>query len=59
MILSLGPVDGIFVQTFNLVYLLDKTKPWFVFGDLNPVFKITGEFSQRIRLESVDGFYLT
>ena len=39
--------------------LLDKTKPWFVFGDLNAAFNITGEFSQRICLERVDGFDLT
>ena len=40
------------------VYLLDKTKTWFGFGDLDPVFKVTGEFSLKIFLEPVDGFHL-
>ena len=54
LILSLGPVDGFFSKPAK-VYLLDKIKPWFGFGD--PFFKVTGEFSLNY-LEPVDGFHL-
>ena len=58
MILLLGPVDGIFSKLAK-VYLLDKIKPWFGFGDLDPIFKVTGVFSLKMWLEPVNGFHLT
>ena len=36
-----------FYSILAKVYLLDKTKPWFGFGDLGPFFKVTGEFSLK------------
>ena len=42
MILSLEPVD-IFLQIAK-VYLLNKTKSWFGFGDLDSFLKVTGGF---------------
>ena len=61
MILLLGPVDGIFFPNLQSlkVYLLDKIKPWFGFGDLDPIFKVTGVFSLKMWLEPVNGFHLT
>ena len=47
MILLLETVDGFFSKLAK-VYLLDKTKPWFGFGGLDPIFKVTGEFSLKI-----------
>ena len=41
MILLLEQVDGFFFQHAK-VYLLDQTKPWFGFGDLDPIFKVAG-----------------
>ena len=50
-------VDEIFSELANIhIYLLDKTKLWVGFGDLDPIFKVTGEFSGKICL---DGFHLT
>ena len=34
-----------FFSKLAKVYLLDKTKLWFGFGDLDPFFKVTGEVS--------------
>ena len=36
-----------------------KTKIRFGFGALDPIFKITEEFSLKVSLEPVDGFQLT
>ena len=58
MMLSLEPVDGIFFSKLAKVYLFDKTKPLFGFGDLDPIFRVTGEFSLKICLEPVNGFLL-
>ena len=46
-----------FLQT-SKVYLCDKTKPLFGIGDLDPIFRVTSEFSLAICLEPVDGFHL-
>ena len=54
MILSIESVDGFFSKLAK-VYLLDKTKPWFRFGD--PFFKVTVELSLKY-LEPVDGVNL-
>ena len=37
---------------------LDKTGPWLGFGDLDPIFRVTGEFSLNICLQPVDVFHL-
>ena len=58
MILSLEPMDG-FLSKLAKVYLFDKTKPLFVICDLDPILKLTNEFSLKLCLEPVDGFYLT
>ena len=48
MILSFEPVDGFFSKLAKVhVYLSDKTKPWFGFGGLDPIFKVTREFSLK------------
>ena len=48
-----------FLSKLAKVYLFDKTKPLFVICDLDPIFKLTNEFSLKLCLEPVDGFYLT
>ena len=40
------------------IYLLGKTKTWLNFGNLEPNFKVTGEFCLNICLEPVHGFHL-
>ena len=40
------------------VYLFDKTKPLFGFCDLDPIFKVTCEFSLKAYIEPVAGFRL-
>ena len=42
--ISLEPVDGFLFSKLVMVYLLDKTKPLFGFGDHAPFFKVTGDF---------------
>ena len=41
------------------VCLFNKTKPLFGFGDLDPIFQTTGEYSLKILIEPMDGFHLT
>ena len=48
-----------FFSRLAKVYLFDKTKPLFGCVDPDPIFRVTGKFSQEICLEPVDGFYLT
>ena len=57
MMLSLEPVDGFFSKLAK-VYLFDKTKPLFGLRGLDPIFKVTGEFSLKICLDQVDAFHL-
>ena len=48
-----------FVFKLAKVYLFDKTKPLFGVDELDPIFKVTGDFSLKICPEPVDGFHLT
>ena len=50
MMLSLEPVGGCFSKLAELL---------FDFGDLDPIFMVTGKFSLKICFEPVDGFHLT
>ena len=33
------------------IYSVDKTKTWLGFGDLGPIFKVTGKFFLKLCLE--------
>ena len=42
----LKSTDGMFSK-LPKVYLFDKTKPLFGFGNLDPIFRVTGKFSLK------------
>ena len=56
MMLSHEPVNGFF-PNLQRYYLLEfrQDKDLYGFGDLEPIFKVKGEFSLKICLEPVNG----
>ena len=50
MMLSREPMD-VFPNLQR--HMFDKTKPVFGFGDLDPIFRVTGEFSQKIWMDFI------
>ena len=57
--ISLRPANGVFFQTCNLGKSIRQDLSLVCFGNLDPFFKVTGEFSLKICLEPVDGCHLT